>query len=830
MNNLEESSRSLQWLYPLYRISEGLNQATNEREVCESALAGAVTLPGIDAGWIMLNAADAPPRVVAVEGIVGTPTTNWAMMHRDASITLWAGDHIFGVMNLVSATGTRLSQDEMLLLQGVGNQVGIALERAHLRSHLERMVEERTQALVAENLERKAAEEEAKRRLDQLHALHTIDKTILSVQPLPTSLAVIVEQVALQLQVDAVDLLLYDRAAGTLRYGAGTGFHNTDIERTFSQMGKGHVGRVAANRQLDFVADLRESSDFLRSPWLQREGFISYLAVPLVVQEELKGMLEIFHRAPLHPTEEWLEFLQALGLQTAIAIDHGQLFAQTRHLLQRSQEEAYKVTQIMDTVPEGVLFLDRDYTIQLTNDAGTQSLALLTDAKVGDKLTRLGECSIDEVVALAGQVAWQELAVEDGSHIFEIAVRPMRTDEHIEGWVLVVREVTLERHTQQRMQVQERLATVGQLAAGIAHDFNNLLVPITLYSELLLAAASPGSRVWSNSEKILLAANRAKELVRQILAFSRQVPTDKREPVQLQSLIKEVLKLLWATLPSSIEVYQEIAPDVGSVLANPVEIHQVLMNLCTNAYHAMQKDGGSLTIHLDAVHVDDDFATLHPALKAGPHVRLAVRDTGHGIEPAVMERIFDPFFTTKPAGEGTGMGLSVVYGIVRGYGGAVMVESVPGEGTTFSIYLPELHAESESVLANLPELAGGNEHILLVDDEESIVQVTRTLLTELGYQVAAHSNSLDALAHFRAQPTTFDLVITDLTMPQVSGITLAQAVLALRPEIPILLISGAQENLTAGVAEAVGIDAALTKPFLAHELAARVRSLLDKGR
>jgi signal transduction histidine kinase/CheY-like chemotaxis protein len=549
--------------------------------------------------------------------------------------------------------------------------------------------------------------------------------------------------------------------------------------------------------------------------------------VPLIVQDELKGVLEIFHRERLEPTPEWLEFLQALALQTAIAIDHNSLFAQTRHLLQRTQEEARKVKQVMDTVPEGVIFLDRDHRIQLANEAGDLYLSQLAGVKVGDPLVTLGERPLDEFVTVERNVAWQEISINDGRHIFEAAARPMLANAQVEGWVLVLREVTYERHNQQRMQVQERLATVGQLAAGIAHDFNNLLVPIVLYSELMIATVAPGSRMWGNLDKVLLAANRAKELVRQILAFSRQGPTQKREPTQLQRHIKEVLKLMWASLPSTIEVRQEVAPNAGSVLANPVEIHQILMNLCTNAYHAMQKSGGVLTIHLDRINVDPDFVATHSQLKLGPYVRLAVSDTGHGMEPATMERIFDPFFTTKSAGEGTGMGLSVVYGIVMGYGGDILVESVPGAGTTFSIYLPELPVQSESREMGERLLVGGDEHILLVDDEEGIVQVTKTLLTSLGYSVTDYTSSLEALANFSLQPNHFDLVITDLTMPQMNGVSLSEEILAIRPGTPIMLISGAQENFTKETAVAIGVDASLMKPFQAHELSSRIRYLLD---
>jgi CheY-like chemotaxis protein len=823
----EGLNRSNQWLHGLYRIAEGLNQAEDEHRVCEMAVAGAVELPGIQASWIVLDGSESSPRLVVAEG-VPADLENLESLQSHATVTLWAGDQIYGAMNLVAIDSVEFTREDLSILQGVGNQVGIALERAHLRSHLEQMVEERTSALRAEVVERKAAEEDAEYRLGQLHVLHAIDKAIINVQELPVSLDTIVKQIAAQLGVDAVNVMLYDSPTQSLSYGAGVGFTDNFILNFRKRLGEGHVGHAVVGRQLDYVPDLSKATDFKRAPWLQREGFVSYFGVPLVVQDELKGVLEVFHRAPLDPKPEWLEFLQALALQTAIAIAHAQLFSQTRHLLQRTQEEARKVRQVMDTVPEGVIFLDHEHCVELANETGELYLSLLANTKVGEPLTHLGEHPLDDLVNDARKVAWHELSIKEGRHIFEIAARPMQVNSDADGWVLVLREVTHERHNQQRMQVQERLATVGQLAAGIAHDFNNLLVPIVLYSELMISTVPRESRMWGNLDKILLAANRAKELVRQILAFSRQTPLQQREPVQLQRQIKDVLQLLSASLPPTITVHQQIAPHVGSVLANPVEIHQVLMNLCTNAYHAMQKSGGVLTIQLDKINVDPDFVASRAQLKLGPYVRVIVSDTGHGMEPATMERIFDPFFTTKAAGQGTGMGLSVVYGIVMSYGGDILVESVPGHGTTFSIYLPELPASAENEEESHPPLTGGTERILLVDDEEGIVHVTETLLSSLGYAVTVYTSSKDALESFRQHPNHFDLVITDLTMPEMDGLALSKKLREIRTDLPILLISGAHENVTTETAAAIGVDISLMKPFLTHELSSRIRQLFTQ--
>ena len=858
----EGLNRSNEWLHGLYRIAEGLNQAQNEREVCEITLAAAMELPGVRTGWIFLREGESDARLAALSGlppVLGSPRALEGDCHcrrlllggeftqatpileceqllkaggseyaprYHASIPLWSGNRVFGVMNLIGEEQSLFSDEDLAILNGVGNQIGIALERAHLRAHLEDMVAERTAALEAEIVERKLAEEEAQRRLELLHSLHAIDKAIIAVSDISTTLDTILQQTAAQLKVDAVDVMLFDRQTKELFYAAGTGFAYEITWQTRWQLGEGYVGRVASERRPAFVPDLKEV-DFARSALVQEEGFVGYYAVPLLVQDELRGVLEVFHRAKFDPKPEWLESLQSLALQTAIAINHADLFAQTRHLLRRTQEQARQLEQIMDTVPEGVVFLDGDYTIRIANEIAETYLALLADVKVGEALTQLDGHAIAEIIDDPRSEDWQELAVRNGQHVFELTVRPMRRNSRAAGWVLVLREVTEDRQRRQHMQVQDRLATVGQLAAGIAHDFNNLLTPILLYTEMNVSDAPQGSSMRDNLEQVLIAASRARDLIYQILAFSRQGAVQERKPIQLRPYIREVLKLMQAVLPSTITVREVIADETGSVLANPIQIQQILMNLCTNAYHAMRQQGGTLTVSLDTYVADADFVARRTHLRAGPYVRVTVGDTGHGMTPSTMEHIFDPFFTTKAAGEGTGMGLSVVYGIVMGYDGDITVDSTPGRGSTFQIHLPQISDVAESEATAPTPLSGSNKHILLVDDEEPIVRVTKVVLQSLGYTVTDHINSVAALADFRERPEQFDLVITDLTMPRMTGIALAQALHDIRPDLPILLVSGAHEMLQSETAETAGVRDTLMKPFLMSDLAKKAHRLLS---
>jgi nitrogen-specific signal transduction histidine kinase/CheY-like chemotaxis protein len=338
----------------------------------------------------------------------------------------------------------------------------------------------------------------------------------------------------------------------------------------------------------------------------------------------------------------------------------------------------------------------------------------------------------------------------------------------------IVRDITERQHLEGQLRQLQKMEAVGTLVGGIAHDFNNILAAILGYTELALSKIARRSLSKRYLQEVLTAAKRAKNLVQQILAFSRRTEAERR-PVRLVPLVREALSLLRASLPSTIEIRQYIDKEAGTVLADPTEVHQSLMNLGVNAEYAMRRTGGTLEVRLEAVEVDPAMAAAYPHLRPGAYVRLTMRDSGHGIPPDIMERIFEPFFTTKGIGEGTGMGLAVVHGIVTSYGGAIMVKSAPGCGTTFTIYLPRLDQAVEDEAA-LPEPipAGSGGCILLVDDDEGLVRLGREVLALLGYDVVAYTSSREALEAFRAAPERYDLVITDQTMPQMTGETLTQ--------------------------------------------------------
>ena len=337
-----------------------------------------------------------------------------------------------------------------------------------------------------------------------------------------------------------------------------------------------------------------------------------------------------------------------------------------------------------------------------------------------------------------------------------------------------------------------------------------------------------GSRIRGDIEQVLKASRRAKDLVKQILTFSRQ---DKSEDIPLQPamIVREAIKMLRSSLPTTIDIRQELDPESGLILADPTQIHQILMNLCTNAFHAMEETGGILSITLKKKILSPDDLSLEPSIQPGQFVQLSIGDTGAGINPEIQDKIFDPYFTTKAVGKGTGMGLAIIHGIVKNYGGVISCRSQPGKGSIFDIYLPVIeHPEPPE---NTPEYPSplGNEHILVVDDEEALVKMTKSRLELLGYKVTTRTNSLEALAAFLAQPYAYDLVITDQTMPGITGSDLAGRMLQIRPEMPIILCTGYSSLISEEKAMAMGIKGFALKPLAKNDIAALIRKVLRKG-
>jgi PAS domain S-box-containing protein len=388
-------------------------------------------------------------------------------------------------------------------------------------------------------------------------------------------------------------------------------------------------------------------------------------------------------------------------------------------------------------------------------------------------------------------------------------------------------DITESVELKKRLMQAQKMETIGSLAGGIAHDFNNILFPISGIAQMMMWDAQKGSPERENLEKIYNASKRAAELVKQILAFSRQTETIKM-PMLLQPVVKEVFKLTRSTIPANFGMSLFVENRQLRIVGDSSSIHQVLMNLITNAYHAIQPTGGSIHLALEEAVLDANCVTGGICLPCGRYARIRVRDTGCGIDEAIREKIFDPYFTTKPPDKGTGLGLSVVRGIVNELGGEILLESEPGKGACFDVYLPLLEESAhEADLIDDAEIPGGSETILLVDDEQPIVDMEKRMLERMGYRVDALTGSGDALALFRADPKRYDLVISDMSMSGMTGDALLKQVLAIRPDIPTILCTGYTELISEERVKTIGIRALLPKPLAAEELAVMIRKVLE---
>ena len=508
----------------------------------------------------------------------------------------------------------------------------------------------------------------------------------------------------------------------------------------------------------------------------------------------------------------------------------------------RAEEERLLLVTVIEQASDAIFTMDENYIIHYVNPAFERLTGYGRDEVIGrhvrflksDKHGAAFYKSIWETVsrgeAWSGRVMQEK---RDGTlYEAEATASPIRNNSGaVISYVGILRDITRQVKLEKDLRQAQKMEAIGTLAGGIAHDFNNILAAIVGHSEIARFRIDQDDPVRRNLEQVLKASARAADLVKQILAFSRQKEQE-RQPVSIVSIVREALKLVRPSVPATIEIRQQISMNEGNgvIFADPTEIHQVLMNLCTNAAHAMRETGGVLSIALSHTAFDDILDSPHPDLEAGPYLCLTVSDTGHGIDSAVMERIFDPYFTTKGVGEGTGLGLSVVQGIVRTYGGAITVHSEPGKGTTFNVFLPKMEQQVPVQAESRDALPTGAERILFVDDEETLAELGRETLESLGYTVLATTDSREALETFRADPHRFDLVITDMTMPSLRGEELARELLAIRPGMPIILCTGFSELIDETRAREMGISEFVMKPYTVANFADTIRKALKTHR
>lgn len=513
-------------------------------------------------------------------------------------------------------------------------------------------------------------------------------------------------------------------------------------------------------------------------------------------------------------------------------------------------EAEKKYRSIFENAVEGIFQNTPDGTLLAVNESMADILGYNSPAHMLDNVSDISQqlfASIEDWQLLTdelgskGDVSGFEIQVfqNDRQKIWvSLSVRLVRGKDGavtaFEGFLMDINQRIKSGEENKQLEAQlaqsQKMESIGTLAGGIAHDFNNILTPILGYSEMVLGDLPKESPVRAKQEKIIEAGNRAKDLVKQILTFSRREVQELR-PLEVHPVVKEALKLLRASIPATIEIDQNVCDNCDPVLADPTHIHQVVMNLVTNSFHAMRDTGGVIKVDLSQIELaQSEEKSYGGALRAGSYIRLTVSDTGHGMSHVTIERIFEPYFTTKEHGEGTGLGLAVIHGIVEAYGGHIDVTSKLDHGTTFTLYVPTIISSVTGQHTETTEkVQRGSERIIVIDDEEAIAIMVSDMLEFLGYDVTPIIDCEELLRVFSAQPNNFDLILTDKTMPNMDGFELSQKILAIRPDIPIVMCTGLTEAMDDKKAKAIGIRKYMMKPFTREEVAKVVRQVLGES-
>ncbi len=574
----------------------------------------------------------------------------------------------------------------------------------------------------------------------------------------------------------------------------------------------------------------------------QHKRFALSVALPLRVGTLPVGaMLLLGLPEHGHHIETEIKLLNTLSSVLALVLRNAFLYEDQERIIEERTKELMLYGFTLDNMKDAVYWINPDGGFHTVNASACKMLDYTAE--------ELAARSLMDICPFFSKESWPEhwnTLKNRGAMNFETLLRTKSGREipvdissnyfEFDGKAYscaIARDITERKQAEERLQRAQKLGSIGTLAGGIAHDFNNMLFPIMGISEMLMEDFSEEGNEEAHNKvhEIYNAATRAADLVKQILSFSR-LSEHKKSPIKIQRILKEITNLTRSSIPSNIKIDYHIQQDCPPVMADPTQMHQIIMNLITNAYHAVEESAGRIFVELKETQLPPEDAVAR-GIEPGGYAMLIVSDNGYGIDPINRNKIFEPYFTTKDIGKGTGLGLSVVYGIVKGHGGDIQVYSEIQKGSTFNVYIPLIKRTVQS--ARPPEttesnLGAGSERVLVVDDEASIVKLESIILTRLGYHVASFTNSDDALKAFKADPEAFDLVLSDMTMPEMTGVQLIEKMVAIRPDIPVVICTGFSEQISVEKAKDVGVHGFLTKPVTKEKMAAMIRNVLDKAK
>lgn len=553
-----------------------------------------------------------------------------------------------------------------------------------------------------------------------------------------------------------------------------------------------------------------------------------------------KQYLEAVKKVPIWSKEElnsYLYFIKGLIAVISESALKNLREIETRKQIEKS-EKRYK--SMLETAMDGFWLADRSGNILEVNDTyckmtgyNRQELLNMTIFDLDADETQEDIANHIQKLSKIGEERFLRRQKRKDGSIFNVEISAKY--EPKEGnFITFLRDVTdqiraeeMKKNLEDQLRQSQKMEGIGTLAGGIAHDFNNILSPILLHSEMLMDELPSADTYRHNLKEIYKSGKRARDLVQQILTFARK-RTEEKIVIKSSHIVREAIKFLRSTIPTTIEIQFDNRAKCDTVLADSTQLNQIIINLCTNAFHAMREKGGELELILDNESISASKAKKMINLESGEYLKISVKDNGTGIDPNIRDKIFEPYFTTKDVGEGTGFGLATVHGIVQSYRGDIIVESKVGKGSTFHVYIPLEKTEEQDLKEESIEIPMGNESILFVDDEESIVKITQRSLERFGYKVTGRTSSVEALEAFKNDPAKFDLVITDMTMPNMTGEDLAKELMSIKPGIRVIICTGFSDRIDEGKAKDLGISSFVMKPISANEIAKTIREVLDK--
>ena len=622
----------------------------------------------------------------------------------------------------------------------------------------------------------------------------------------------------------ATSLPALQARAETLDIYATTGILYYTLTSCYPPLGRNDEIANEFNRIIKLAEDPQDIAIISALGYIVRIGLSSNVEERPKTIENLKGLVEQAQISPESFRDEYRSMFEKKKRYNVSQKIEGSKF----HFLVSDM-----LTAVTDGINTAFFILENGY-VRFMNPAASRLVGVEIDEVLDKPLNLFLKSKEDKNLNIAFIESDEKL--DNSYQTFEIIVPKMGTricdasikklevqdKEHV---LLMIEDRTETKNLERKLQQSQKLESIGTLAGGIAHDFNNILMAIVGYTELAIFDLPNVNNIKKNLESVLKASSRASDLIRQLLTFSRQDGLE-RNPINVGDIIIEVLKMLRATLPTSVEIHQNIQKDAGLILGDPTQIHQIVMNLCTNSYHSLSDQEGVINVMVKSVYIDEKKSERIMQLKPGHYVEIRVTDNGCGMDRVILDRIFEPYFTTKELERGSGLGLAVTHGIVKNHGGAITVESKKGHGSSFHIYFPKIkELKTEEEIEILPR---GDEQILLIDDEVAIVELITGMLERLGYKVTGTTNPIQAINDLKGNPNIFDLVITDMTMPKMSGEKLAKEVMKIRPKIPVIMCTGYSEKMNEEKAKSIGIFEFIMKPISVHEIGVAVRKALDK--